>query len=533
MHLPRLLTLLIFFFTVPVLARQEIPLAPQTTQPSGRRARGAFDGASGAPTTQPAEEKPVVTEHTLTLEGQPLKYKATTGTITLKDDQQKPRAKMFFIAYDKDAPADSDRADRPITFVFNGGPGAAAIWLHLGTAGPKRVVLPDDGAPPSPPYKLADNTQTWLDFTDLVFIDPVGTGYSRPEGDPQRAREFYSVRGDIDAVSDFIRIYLTSYQRWLSPKFLAGESYGTFRAAGLSEQLHDRYGIDLSGITLLSTVMNLQLLDFSAANDATYALYLPSYAVIAQYHKKLAPALLSKDRRALADEVQRWALGEYMQALLAGSSLDEAQFNRVAQQYARYTGLSVEYVKRARLRVSAARFEKELLADQNRLIGRMDGRFTGHNADPINDTPEYDPTLTGYVGLFSGTFNDYVRRELKYENEQTYEFLSPRVGPWDFSPGGPGSGGYVDVSTTLRRAIVKMPKLKVMVASGYYDLATPFAVAEYSVNQMPLGKDLRANITQKYYEGGHMMYLNRSALAQLKTDLREFYTQAAAPTTQP
>jgi carboxypeptidase C (cathepsin A) len=395
------------------------------------------------------------------------------------------------------------------------------------------VVLPDDGAPPSPPYKLADNPQTWLSFTDMVFIDPIGTGYSRPEGDPQRAREFYSVRGDLDSVSDFIRIYLTSYQRWLSPKFLAGESYGTFRAAGLSEQLHDRYGIDLSGITLISTVMNLQLLDFSPANDTTYALYLPSYAVIAQYHKKLAPALQSKDRKALADEVEKWAMGEYTQALLAGTSLDDGTFNRVAQQLARYTGLSVDYVKRSRLRISAGRFEKELLADQMRLIGRMDGRFTGHNSDPVNDTPEYDPTLTGYVGLFSSTFNDYVRRELKYENDQTYEFLSPRVGPWDFSPAGPGSGGYVDVSTTLRKAIVKMPRLRVMIASGYYDLATPFAVADYSVNQMPLSKDLRANVTQKYYDGGHMLYLNRPALEQLKNDLREFYSQAATPATQP
>lgn len=543
MHLPRLLAIVISVALVhESLARQEMSPSTQPTMPGavGRRARGGGGGAGGfepgggGPTTQPAEEKPVVTDHHLTLEGQTLKYKATAGTITLKDDQQKPRAKMFFIAYEKDAPPDSTRADRPVTFVFNGGPGAAAIWLHLGTAGPKRVVLPDDGAPPSPPYSLSENPQTWLDFTDLVFIDPVGTGYSRAEGDPQRAREFYSVRGDIDAVSDFIRIYLTSYQRWLSPKFLAGESYGTFRAAGLSEQLHDRYGIDLCGITLLSTVMNLQLLDFSPGNDATYALYVPSYAVIAQYHKKLAPALQQKDRRALAAEVQKWALGEYMQALIAGTSLDDASLDRVAQQYSRYTGLPVEFVKRARLRVSAGRFEKELLADQMRLIGRMDGRFTGHNSDPLNDTPEYDPTLTGYIGLFSSTFNDYIRRELKFENEQTYEFLSPRVGPWDFSPGGPGSGGYVDVSTTLRKAIVKMPALKVLIASGYYDLATPFAVADYSVNQMPLDKQLRGNITHKLYEGGHMLYLNRAALEQLHGDMREFYAQAAAaPTTQP
>lgn len=514
-------------FIVPILSvllvasitiAQDMP----ASRPTGRD-RGARGPGGGGATSQPSEdEAPVATTQQVTVNGQTIDYKATAGTIALKDDAGKSRAKMFFVAYEKTADENSDRADRPITFVFNGGPGAAAIWLHMGCVGPKVVVLPDDGAPPSPPYKLQDNPYTWLDTTDLVLIDPVGTGYSRPEGDPQRARDFYGVRGDIDGVSDFIRIYLTKYQRWLSPKFLCGESYGTTRAAGLSEQLHERYGIDLNGIFLLSTVLNFQTLDFGPGNDTPYPLYLPSYAAIAHYHKKL-PADLQADFKKTIALAEAWALGEYTTALVKGNSLSDDDRDKVAQQLARFTGLPLDYVKRSNLRINPNRFEKELLADQQRIIGRMDGRFSGHNADPLNDTPEYDPTLTGYVGPFSSTFNDYVRRVLKYENENNYEFLSPRVGPWDFGPGG---NGYLNVSTTLRRAMTKLPTMKVMIASGYYDLATPFAAADFTVNQMPLDKQLRQNIVQKYYEGGHMFYLNRAAHEALQKDVVEFYDAA-------
>lgn len=495
--------------------------------PTSRPARGPRGGAPGGPsaTSQPSdEEAPIVTTHTLVLGNETIDYKATTGQIALKDDAGKSRAKMFFVAYERTGGEDTDRANRPITFVFNGGPGAAAIWLHMGCVGPKVVVSGQEGAPPAPPYKLNDNAYTWLDTTDLVLIDPVGTGYSRPEGDPQRARDFYGVRGDIDGVSDFIRIYLTKYLRWMSPKFLCGESYGTTRAAGLSENLHDRYGIDLNGIFLLSTVLNFQTLDFSPGNDTAYPLYVPSFTAIAHYHKKLAPELQNDRAKAIADS-QAWAMGEYTQALMKGNSLTDAERDRVAQQLSRFTGLPIEYVRRANLRISPNRFEKELLAGQNRVIGRMDGRFSGFNADPLNDTPEYDPTLTGYVGPFSSTFNDYVRRELKYENENVYEFLSPRVGGWDFGPAG---NGYLNVATTLRRAMTKLPTMKIMICSGYYDLATPFAAADFTVNQMPLNKELRSNFVQKYYEGGHMFYLNPAAHEQLKKDADAFFKAALA-----
>ena len=510
---------LILLVTAPFARSQE---AQPTSAPSTRGQRPGRDARG--PASHPSEKEepePVTTDHQLTVDGQAIKYKATAGTITLKDDQDKPRGRMFFVAYTKSAPDDSDYSDRPVTFVFNGGPGAAAIWLHLGTAGPKRVVLPNDGAPPSPPYKLEDNASSWLDLTDLVLIDPVGTGYSRPE--PDKGREFYGVRGDLDSVSDFIRIYLTKYQRWLSPKFLAGESYGTTRAAGLSEQLHDRYGIDLNGIVLMSTVLNFQTLDFGPGNDTPYPLYVPSYSAIAHFHKKLAPDLQQRKMTDVVRDAQAWAMGDYSQALLRGTSLSPDERDMVAQQLARFSGLPLEYVKRSNLRVNPNRFEKELLAEQNKVIGRMDGRFTGHNADPLNDTPEYDPTLSGYVGVFANTFNDYVRRQLKYESELTYEFLSPRVGPWDFGPGG---NGYLNVATTLRRCMVKLPQMKVMVCSGYYDLATPFAGADYTINQLPLDEPLRKNVLHRYYEGGHMFYLNHSALEQLKKDLGEFFDTA-------
>ncbi len=502
--------------------------AEPSTAPAGegaelpRMPRGVRARSDAAPATQPSDEKPVATEHEITLGGKPFKYSATAGQIPLKDDSGKTKARIFFVAYEKKRDPSDDVAKRPITFVFNGGPGAAAIWLHLGTAGPKRVVLPDDGTPPPPPYQLETNDSTWLDLTDLVFIDPVGTGFSRiAEG--EQPRQFYSVEGDVQSVADFIRLYLTRYQRWSSPKFIAGESYGTTRAAGLSEYLHDRYGIDLNGIVLISTVLNFQTLEPRAGNDLPYPLFLPTYTASAWFH-----GMLPDQRRKLPEllaEVQQFALTEYTSALAQGASLDEASRQKIIDKLVSYTGLPREYVEKSRLRISPARFQKALLAEKQLVIGRMDGRISGFDADWLDDRPDFDPSMSGYVGLFSSTFNDYIRRELKYENEQPYEFLSSRVGQWDWGPAG---SGYLNVATTLRECMTKVPSMRVMLASGYYDLATPFTGADYTVNQMPLSDDLRKNISHSYYEGGHMMYLNRPSLEKLKRDLTEFY-EAASP----
>ena len=497
--------------TLPVLAQE----APTTNERSDRKRE---------PATQPTEEKPIVTEHDTTIGGQAVHYTATTGQIPLKDDAGKTKARIFFVAYEKKRDASDDVANRPITFVFNGGPGAASIWLHLGTAGPKRVVLPTDGSPPAPPYKLQSNEHSWLDVTDLVFIDPVGTGFSRP-AEGEKSREWFGVAGDVESVGEFIRIYLTKYNRWPSPKFLAGESYGTTRAAGLSEHLHDRHGIDLNGIVLISTVLNFQTLSASPGNDLPYPLFLPTFTASAWYHKKLGPRLQNQDLTKTVDEAQKWAMETYLPALARGTSLSKDERQQIVAKLAEYSGLPVDYVERSFLRINPGRFQKSLLADRRKVIGRMDGRITGDDADPLNDTPDFDPSLTGYVGLFSSTFNDYVRRELKYEGSEwvNYEFLSPRVGQWDFGPAGTG---YLNVATTLRECMTKVPSMRVMLASGYYDFATPFTAADYTINQMPLSADLRKNITHNYYEGGHMMYLNEPALGKLKRDLSEFYERA-------
>ena len=494
-----------------IAARAEEPSSEPTSQPEHHEKKSA--------STQKSTE-PIVTQHELKVGDSTLKYKSTAGFITLKNAEEKPRANVFFIAYERALDDESDRANRPITFVFNGGPGAASVWLHLGTAGPLRVQLPENGFPPPPPYRMNPNQQTWLDFTDLVFIDPVGTGFSRAE--PGHEKEFYNVEGDISSVAELIRLYLTKYNRWPSPKFVAGESYGTTRAAGLSAHLHDRYGIDLNGIVLISTVLNFQTLEFRAGNDTPYPLWLPSYTACAWFHKKLAPELQNDLAKTVA-EAQKWSTDQYMPALLKGSGLSDAERAQIEQQLARYTGLPMDYVKRAHLRITPGRFEKSLLADDQKIIGRMDARLTANDSDPLNDSPEFDPSLSGYVGPFNTNFNDYIRRELKFESDLMYEFLSPNVGPWDFGK----DGGYLNVATTLRSAISKVPSLKVIICSGYFDLATPFGATDYTINQMPLG-DLRKNITHHYYEGGHMLYLNHPALVKLHEDLSAFY-KAALP----
>ena len=305
-----------------------------------------------------------------------LKYRSTAGQIPLTDDNGKIRARIFFVYYQQTgttAASEPSEETRPVTFVFNGGPGAASVWLHLGTAGPKKVHLPEDGSPPEPPYRLEDNPFTWLSFSDLVFIDPVGTGFSRPN-EPERAREFYGVQGDIASVADFIRLFCTKYERWPSPKFLAGESYGTTCAAGLSEFLHDRYGVDLNGIVLISTVLNFQTLSPSPGNDLPYALYLPSYATSAWYHKKLSPRLQQMSVDKVAAEVEAWSMSEYSSALAKGTSIDDAAREATVQKLVEYSGLPIEYVRKSNLKISPARFEKALLADQRKVIGRMDTR---------------------------------------------------------------------------------------------------------------------------------------------------------------
>jgi carboxypeptidase C (cathepsin A) len=507
----------IAFLTVVMMLLSGVALAedaPKTARPTTRPSATTRSGQK--PQTQPVAEKLSTTEHEMKIGDETLKYRATAGTMPLKDEAGKLRANFFFVAYERHT--DQPVEERPITFVFNGGPGAAAIWLHLGTAGPKRVELGQDGYPPAPPYRLVDNQTTWLKQTDLVFIDPVGTGYSRA-AEGVKGEEFYGVQQDIDSVSEFIRLYLVRSGRWASPKFIAGESYGTTRAAMLSEHLLDRQGIALNGVILMSTVLSFQAISPSDSNELPYALYLPSYTAAAFHYKKLAEDLQGDLEKTLA-ESKKWVTDVYTPALLKGDALTADERKDVAKSMARYTGLNEDFVLRSKLRVSPSVFEKTLLEDRGQLIGRFDAAIAGSVTTPTMPYAEYDPSLTLYVGVYSGDFNDYIRRELKYESDIQYEFLSGRVQPWNWGRG--GNGGWLYVGDNLRDAISKHPKLKVLVCSGYFDLATPFFATDYQISHLGLADNLRKNIRQTYYVGGHMMYHHQPAQEKLNKDIASF-----------
>ena len=493
---------------------------------------------------KPAEEKTadkppepkdnlVVTQHTATLRGQTFTYTVTTGTIVVKEEAEKtgekagesegekPKSTIFFIAYTRDDVM--DKSTRPITFSFNGGPGSSSVWLHLGVLGPRRVWMDDIGNLPQPPYRLVDNEFSLLDQTDLVFIDPVSTGFSRPVVG-EKAREFHGFKKDIETVGDFIRLYASRYQRWTSPKFLIGESYGTTRAAGLAGYLQQRHCLYLNGIMLVSVILSFQSARFDPGNDLPYILFLPTYTATAWYHQRL-PAELQGDLRAALRVSEAFALGDYASALMQGDRLPAAERQRIAQELARLTGLSVNYVEGANLRLNIHRFVKELLRDQRRTVGRLDSRFKGIDRDAVGEAHEYDPSLTNVLGPYAAAFNDYVRGALKFESDLPYEVLNSKVWPWRSDH----DNQYLQVGETLRHAMTLNPFLKVFVANGYYDLATPHFATEYTFNHLGLDPELQANITMHHYEAGHMMYVHLPSLAQLHADLSAFVQSAVPP----
>ena len=475
------------------------------------------------PATSPAGEDKsgdhlFTTSHSISVAGRTLSYTAVAGTMAQKDESGKPLADMFFVAYTLERGSGASPTTRPITFVFNGGPGAASVWLHLGAVGPKRIKLDEDrGVPAAPPFQLIDNESTWLDATDLVFIDPVGTGYSRP-AEGQKGEQFYGVQEDIKSVGNFVRLYVTRYRRWPSPKFLAGESYGTTRAAGLSEHLLEKQGISLNGIILISSVLNFQAIVNAPGNDLPYPLYLPTYTAAAAYHKKLADDLM-RDIDATLKDVQQFALNDYTAALAQGNALPDSRRNDIAQKLSRYTGLAVDWIIKANLRIDPGRFRKELLADQGKLLGRFDARVTGLVADPLSADPEYDPSLSLFLPVYSANLNQYVRNELKFESDLPYEVLTERVQPWNFGKGG---FGYLNVADTLRDTILKNPQVRVLFAQGRLDLATPFGSSDYTVDHLGLPPELRKNITRTYYPAGHMMYHDAGSRQRLHAVAVEF-----------
>ncbi|HXO21949.1 MAG TPA: peptidase S10 [Thermoanaerobaculia bacterium] len=463
-------------------------------------------------------EKVSTTRHSITLDGQKIGYTATAGTLLLKDDEGKAKASVFFIAYTRDGV--KDPGERPVTFAFNGGPGSASLWVHMGAFGPKIVERDEQGMGLPPPGRLIDNEFSLLDATDLVFIDPVSTGYSRavPGEDP---KQFHGVKSDVESVGEFIRLWVTRNERWASPKFVAGESYGTTRAAGLALYLNERYGMFLNGVVLVSSVLNWQNQEFHVGNDMPYILILPTYTATAWYHKKLPPELASDLRRTL-DEVESFALNEYSQALMQGDRLTPEKRHEIAVRLARYTGLSAGYVERSNLRIELERFTKELLRGEGKTVGRLDTRFTGSDRDDAGEEPEYDPASASLDGPYAAAVNDYLRRELGYKEDLVYE-RSARVWPWSFAE---FQNQYVNVAEHLRQAMTKNPDLRVLVASGHFDLATPYFDAVYTVDHMLLPAALRGHVQISQYEAGHMMYVRRSEHQKLKRDVVEFLRAA-------
>ena len=465
-------------------------------------------------------EKKAVTAHSILLGGQRLAYTATAGTIVIRDDAGKATASIFSVSYVKDGV--SDPSSRPVTFCFNGGPGAASLWVHLGAFGPRRVENDDEGLTYATPAHLVDNEFSILDATDLVFIDPVTTGWSRPAPGVD-AKQFHGYQGDVESVGEFIRLWLTRNQRWASPKVVAGESYGTTRAAGLAFYLLDRYGIQLNGVVLLSAVLNWQDQEFATGNDLPYLIHVPSYTAAAWYHGKLAPDL-QKDLRAALKEAETFALGDYASALLQGDRLSESRRHEIALQLARFTGLSVEFVERANLRITLPRFLKELLRSEGKTVGRIDSRLTGRDLDSAGETPEFDPSIVGFGGPYSAAINDYLRRELGYQEDAIYEHLTDKVRPWTWED----HNEYLNVAEPLRQAITENPSLHVLIASGYYDFATPYFDAFYTAAHMGLPPELRDRVKIDTFEAGHMMYVKRTEHRKLHEDLVRFYREATA-----
>ncbi|HMQ30626.1 MAG TPA: peptidase S10 [Chloroflexaceae bacterium] len=485
---------------------------------------------SGAAPPEPPRDRLVETKHRVVVGGRELRYTATAGTIVLREESSKDgeggpkvepeqaRAAIFFVAYTLDGVA--DRRTRPVTFAFNGGPGSSSGSLHPGLVRPKVAPMDDAGRPPPPPYRLADNEHSLLEVSDLVFIDPVSTGYSRVLPG-EAAGQFHGFRRDIEAVGDFIRLYTTRYGRWVSPKFLAGESYGTTRAAGLAGYLQDRHGLYLNGLMLISAVLSFQTLEFEPGNDLPYMLFLPSYTATAFYHGAL-PDELRGDLRAALAEAEGFALGPYATALLRGSALPDDEREQIAARLARLTGLSPQFVARCDLRVRDDRFVKELLREAGRTVGRLDSRFKGIDRDAAGERAEFDPSLAAIVGPYTAGLNDYVRGELKFESDLPYEVLTDRVLPWRADH----ENRFIDVAETLRAALSRNPHLRVHVASGYYDLATPYFATDYTISHLGLDPSLRGNVRVSYYEAGHMMYIHRPSLAKLRGELGAFVREA-------
>jgi carboxypeptidase C (cathepsin A) len=509
MKLLRLLPALLLAFALPALADDDAP---------AKTDKAAVD------LTKPSLS---TTSGSVTIGGQKISYKANAGTLVLKDDKNEPGVSMFYVYYAKDgAPS-----NRPVTFIFNGGPGSASVWLHMGAFGPQRVKTQDDTHTPGAPYALVNNDYSLLDVTDEVFIDAPGTGFSRvldkDFGGKADPKDYYGVDQDAKAFTAFVQQFLTKYGRWNSPKFVFGESYGTIRGPLLAEGLQNA-AVDINGLILLSAIPNTEISpdgdSFNPAIDVPFAVVLPTQAAIAWYHNKVAnrPAKLED----FLAQVEKFAMGDYLTALNAGSTLDPATKQKIAQQLSAYTGLSADYWMKANLRVSGGQFEHELFRDSDQLAGRLDGRFAGYALDPLGETSEYDPQSSSISSAYVSLFNEYVRKTLNYTVDMAYTPLSGAInGSWDFkhaNPFGQGFPGATNVLPDLAITMGQNPTMKVMVNGGYYDLATAFYAAQFQMQHLPMDDKLQSNITYAWYPSGHMVYANEASAKMLHDNVAKF-----------
>ncbi|MGE5246540.1 MAG: S10 family peptidase [Betaproteobacteria bacterium] len=500
----------------PALAQQRPGGPPGAQRPS---APGAQAEPPRHEVAGPAEEKISQTQHVIRLDGREIRYTATVGTLPIRLEDGQVAARMFFVAYTKDG---EDVKTRPISFLYNGGPGSATVWLHMGSFAPKRVQMADDGFQPAPPFHLVDNESSLIDTSDLVFVDAIDTGYSRAMPGINNS-QFHGQDGDIRAFGEFITQYLNEYSRWASPKYLIGESYGTIRSAGLSGELQGRHGIELNGIVLISSLLTYQTLSPAPDNDIAYADQIQTFAATAWYHKKLPADLQAKTVKQVVDEARTFAFGDYLEALTKGNTLTDAERKAMADKLARYTGLSSKFILEANLRVDSGRFRKELLRDQRLMLGRLDGRFTALDADAAGERQEFDPSNTALQGAYTAMFHDYLKNDLKWESDLHYP-TSGNVRPWKYV-----ENRYMDETNVLRQAMAKNPFLKVFVACGYYDMATYLGGSEFNFSHLAYDPAITGRVSFGYYEAGHMIYIRPSAHKALKTDIAKFIHATSGP----
>jgi carboxypeptidase C (cathepsin A) len=481
--------------------------------PANSSATNTPPAKNDAATIPDATHKPVFTTNTVTIAGQRVKYAAETGMLPILKTDGTTSASVFYIAYTR--LGETNTSARPVTFCFNGGPGSSSVWLHLGALGPRRVKMNPDGTLPPPPFGLVDNDYSILGASDLVFIDPVATGFSRAAKD-EKDDAFFGDKADLDSVGEFIRLWTTRHERWLSPKFLCGESYGVFRAAGLADHLRSRYGMYLNGLILVSGVLDFATIWNNAGNDLPYPLYLPAYTAAAQFHKKLPPDLQDDLPKALA-EARAFAKGEYSAALQQGDSLSADEHKKIAAELVRLTGLKPQVIEDNDLRIDEGVFRKQLLHDEGLILGAYDARITGRDDDAAAPYPDFDPSDAAVHGPFSAAINNYVRSELKFEDDLPYEIIAG-VQPWNYGV----RNSYASAGDKLASTMNQNPYMKILVLGGRCDLVCPIDTVHYALDHMALDAAYRTNITYAEFDAGHMMYINLPDLQKLQKDVENF-----------